>query len=386
VTDRERALRILERVTSKKLAAFEAIAREPGIEHPDFVRTLVHGVLRWQGRLDHAIATLASRNISRIDTRVLLLLRLGTYQLWFMEVPSYACVSETTQLAGRVASRARSFVNAVMRRASERSLESLDPEGDSTNAIAIRTSHPEWLLQGWIDTYGRGRALEIARANQELSWPDLLVNTRKWSRDEAQAAIRERHLEVEVSELADNTLRLRSGTATISDLIRDGRVYPMDEGSVAVTTLVPCDSRRILDVCAAPGGKSISLALREFDVTSCDISFGRMCSLRAASSRFFGTNPRGCVTDALQPAFSSTWDTVFVDAPCSATGTIRKNPEVRWRVSKGEIEEMAALQKRILDSCLHLSRRFLVYVTCSLERSACSDSRRSRVRMVSRQL
>jgi 16S rRNA (cytosine967-C5)-methyltransferase len=367
VSDRERALRILERIEVRKLAAHEAIAREPGVEHHDFVRTLVHGVLRWQGRLDYAIATLADRKASRIDPIVLRILRLGAYQVWFTDVPPYAAVSESTELAGKVARRAKSFVNAVMRRVSERTIESLDPTGSSIADVAVRASHPEWLVEQWTRTYGSERAEAIARADQDLSYPDLLVNARRWSRDDALSEILERGLHAEPAPFAENVIRLRSGTGPLADLVRHGRVYPMDEGSAAVTSLVPDDAVSVLDLCAAPGGKSLALGLRYRRVVSCDLSMARLGTLRRSARRFFGVEPRLCVTDALQPGLRGTFDAVLVDAPCSATGTIRRNPEVRWRVSKEELVFMSMRQTTILDRALDLAGRYVLYVTCSLE-------------------
>lgn len=367
MSDRERALRILERIDARKLTAHEAIAREPGVEHHDFVRTLVYGVLRWQGRLDNAVATLAGRNASRIDPLVLRILRLGAYQIWFSDVPPYAAVSESTALADKVARRAKSFVNAVMRRVSERTIESLDPPGSSPGDLAVRTSHPEWLVARWSRAYGIERAEAIARADQELSYPDLLVNTMRWSRDDAISEILGRGLYAEPSQFAENVIRLRSGTGPLADLIRHGRVYPMDEGSAAVTRLVPDDASSVLDLCAAPGGKSLALGLAGRSVVSCDISMARLGTLRTSARRFFGAEPRLCVTDALQPGLRGGPDLVLVDAPCSATGTIRRNPEVRWRVSEDEIGVMSLRQRRILERGLELSGRFVLYVTCSLE-------------------
>ncbi len=367
MSDREHALRILERVSTQKLPVHEAIARETGIEHHDFVRMLVHGVLRWQGRLDHAIATLADRKIKRIDPIVLLILRLGTLQVWFSEVPSYAAVSETTALAEKVARRAKSFVNAVMRRATERSLDSVDPKGPGAEDIAIRTSHPAWLVSRWMETFGSDRAEAIANANQELSYPDLLVNTRRWTRNDAIEEIRARSLEATESDLLDDMIRLRGSTNPLADLVRDGRLYPMDEGSVAVTRLFPESARRILDLCAAPGGKSLAMTLDGRTVFSSDISIGRLFPLRQSSARFFGAIPRAFAMDALQSVVTGEWDGVLIDAPCSASGTIRRNPEVRWRISEDEIRSMSEIQKRILDGALDLSPRFALYVTCSLE-------------------
>ncbi|MFA6956758.1 MAG: transcription antitermination factor NusB [Thermoanaerobaculia bacterium] len=367
MSDRERAYRILSRLDERPGAAQAAIDREGGVEDRDFVRTLVFAVLRWRLRLDHAIGQLARRDVASIDPPVVRLLRLGTAQVWFTNVAGYAAVSETVTLAGTIAPRAKGFVNAVLRRATERSIESLDPKDDSVGAIAVRTSHPEWLVERWATMFGRARAAEIAAADQELSYPDLLVNVKRWSVDDAAEELGNRGVAFERSLIDSSMLRLRESTARVADLIRKGRVYAMDEGSAAIASLFPRGCGRVLDLAAAPGGKTLALALAGHRVVSHDIAIGRIQPLRRAHSVMFGRAARIAIGDGTHPPFRNGIDAVLVDAPCSATGTLRKNPEARWRLSPDRIESMTPTQEAILDAALSLSPGYCLYATCSLE-------------------
>ncbi|MBI2213091.1 MAG: hypothetical protein HYU52_05535 [Acidobacteria bacterium] len=367
MSDRERTYRILARLDERPTAAQLAIDHEAGIEDRDFVRTLVLGVLRWRLRLDHAIEALAGRAIASIDPPVVHLLRLGCCQIWFTNVAGYAAVSETVSLAGRLTPRAKGFVNAVLRRATERPIASLDPEGDSITAVSIRTAHPTWLLERWAATFGAARAAAIAEADQELSYPDLLVNVMRWSVDDAAQELTNRGIVFERSLLEPAMFRLRESTARVADLVRHGRAYAMDEGSAAIASLLPRGCGRVIDLAAAPGGKSIALALAGHRVVSHDISIGRIQPLVRANAKMFGRAARVVIGDGAHAPFRRGVDAVLVDAPCSATGTLRKNPEARWRLTPQRIAAMTTTQASMLDAALSLEPDFCLYATCSLE-------------------
>lgn len=367
MNDRERALRILARIDERPMPADVAIDREPGIEDRDFVRTLVLGVLRWRLRIDHAIERLAKRELASIDPPVVALLRLGAYQLWFTGIARYAAVSETVELAGQLVPRAKGFVNAVLRRASENELASLDPGGDSVGAIAIRTSHPQWLVERWARLFGVERTALIAAADQELSYPDVLVNERRWSVADASEELTNRGIEHELSTIHPSVIRLRESTLRVADLVHHGRLHAMDEGSAAIASLVPRSFDRVLDLAAAPGGKSLALALDGHRVVSNDISALRLQPLRRGHTAMFGHPPQIVIGDGVHPPFREAFDAILVDAPCSATGTFRKNPEARWRVAPDRVASLTATQTTMLDAALSLSPRFCLYATCSLE-------------------
>lgn len=333
MNERDRALQILKRIESESLYASIILAGESG-----FVRTIVLGVLRWRSRLDFIIETLAERKLSKVDPVVVGILRIGVYQIAYMDVPAHAAVSETVDLAARYAKRARGFVNAVLRRAAEKIPDPSDP--------ATRFAHPRWLFDRWVKTWGPERAALIAEADQRLSYPDALV----LSGDPPGDAI--------PSTLVEGVVRLSGSSA---DLDRQ-RFYPMDEGSavIAATAAAAASGGDVLDMAAAPGGKSLYMSSRGARVVSSDVSLGRLRPLMSRGNRLV-------VSDGRTPPFRRRFQTVLLDAPCSATGTIRKNPELKWRLREPGIVELTGLQTSLLASALETAAETVIYSTCSLE-------------------
>ena len=237
-----------------------------------------------------------------------------------MDVAKYAAVAETVELAPK---HARGFVNAVLRR-----VTNVEPPD-----LATRTAHPPWLIERWIRNYGAERAAKIAAANQELSYPDVITDAPPPG--------------AEPSTLVPGMWKLRGSSADVAGIV-------LDEGSAVIAELAAATSDDILDLAAAPGGKSLVASLRGAKVVSNDISIGRL-------------RVPGVVSDARQPPFRKKFDTVLLDAPCSATGTIRKNPELKWRLREGDVHEFAKLQREMLESAITLANRYVVYSTCSLD-------------------
>jgi len=328
VTERERAYYLLRRIERESAYAALLLQDEVG-----FVRTLVLGVLRWRSRIDHAIKTLSERSLSKLDPNVVDILRIGIYQLMFMDVAPYAAVSESVDLAGRYASRARGFVNAILRRASQTDLKSLATD------LATRTAHPKWLLDRWIRMYGAARAEAIALANQELSYPDVFASMPPEG--------------AERSKFVPGMYRLTGSSANVEG-------YALDEGSGVIADLAAATGKNVLDLAAAPGGKTIVMASRGANVVSNDISIARIRPL-------IGRSRKIVISDGRQPPFGKRFETVLLDAPCSATGTIRKNPEIKWRLHQTDLPKFTTLQRELLASARELATKFVVYSTCSLE-------------------
>ena len=323
MNERERALQLLRRIERESLYATLVLINETG-----FVRTLVLGVLRWRSRLDFAIDVYAT---SRIEPEIRDVLRVGAYQLMFMDVAKYAAVAETVSLAPK---RARGFVNAILRRISERVPDPQD--------LATRTAHPQWLIDRWTRNYGAGRAEAIANANQELSYPDVLALT-----DEAPP-------DATPSTLVDRVYKLRGSTAELDR----AKFWPMDEGSAVIASLAAKSGSDILDLAAAPGGKTLYMSMHGGHVISNDVSLTRLVPLRSM---------RKVVSDGRRPPFRRQFQVVLLDAPCSATGTIRKNPEIKWRLREDDLPKFAKLQREMLANALELASETVVYSTCSLE-------------------
>jgi 16S rRNA (cytosine967-C5)-methyltransferase len=327
VNERQRALDLLRRIERESLYASIALIGESG-----FVRALVLGVLRWRSRLDHAIETFADRKIGKVDPLVVDVLRVGIYQLHFMDVASYAAVSESVDLAPK---RARGFVNAVLRRAAKGLPEPPD--------VATRFAHPQWLLDRWVRAFGLDRATKIAEANQELSYPDVLS-----LRGVAPPAS-------VPSALVPDVYKLQSSTAELDR----ADFYPMDEGSAVIAAIASAAGSDILDIAAAPGGKTLYMTHRGARVTSSDVSLSRLHPLIGRQSRLV-------VADGRRPPFRKRFPVVLLDAPCSATGTIRKNPEIKWRLRESDLDQLAVLQRELLAAALAIGE-IVVYSTCSLE-------------------
>ena len=328
MTERERAFNLLQRIERESAYASILLQDETG-----FVRTLVLGVLRWRSRLDHAIETLASRRLNKLDANVVDILRIGMYQLMFMDVAPYAAVSETVDLAGRYAKRARGFVNAILRSATKTDLHAMAKD------VATRTAHPQWLIDRWTRMFGAERATAIAEANQQLSYPDVFA-----ANPPAGAT---------PSKLVSGMYKLTGSSANVEG-------YALDEGSGVIADIAAAAGRDVLDLAAAPGGKTIVMTARGANVISNDISIARIRPLMSRSRRIV-------VSDGRQPPFRKRFETVLLDAPCSATGIIRKNPEIKWRLREADLAKFGSLQRELLASAIKYASKYVIYSTCSLE-------------------
>lgn len=327
MNERRRAAELLERIERESLYASLVLLDESG-----FVRTLVLGVLRWRSQLDWTIATLAKRSILKLDRSVLTILRLGLCQIQHMNVPPHAAVSETVDLAPQ---RARGFVNAILRAALRDAPQPPD--------VATRTAHPKWMLDRWTARYGAMRAAKIGEANQQLSYPDVLALAGDVPPD------------AEKSQLVDDLWKLHGSSAELDR----ARFYPMDEGSAVIAAMARACGDDVLDLAAAPGGKSLYLHHHGARVVSNDVSLSRVRPLIGRT--------RVLVSDGRQAPFRRRFEVVLLDAPCSATGTIRKNPEIKWRLRESDLPAFAKLQRELLASAMELAEKYVVYSTCSLE-------------------
>jgi 16S rRNA (cytosine967-C5)-methyltransferase len=328
-SEREHALQLLQRIERENLYASLLLIGESG-----FVRTLVLGVLRWRSRLDFVIAHHAKRPVKKLDPLVIDVLRFGLYQLLYMDTPAYAVVSEAVDLAPK---RARGFVNAVLRSATrEKAPEPPD--------VATRTAHPQWLIDRWSRFYGADRAARIAAANQELSYPDVLALGDAVPPDS------------ERSTLVSDVWKLQGSSA---ELDRDS-FHPMDEGSAVIAAIARACGNEILDIAAAPGGKTIYMEHHGGRVVSNDVSLPRLRPL-------IGRTHQIVVSDGRRAPFRRPFEVVLLDAPCTATGTIRKNPELKWRMTEGDLAGFTKLQRELLASAMTMAKKYVVYSTCSLE-------------------
>jgi 16S rRNA (cytosine967-C5)-methyltransferase len=336
---------------------------------------IVLGTLRWQGTLDFVAQVFAQGKWARFDPEVKVALRLGLYQLRFLSrVPARAAVHETVELvkeAGK--SSAAGLVNAVLRKAAQAELDSLRTAAmPDTEWRSIETSHPAWLLERWMQRYGREGALSLARSNNQPPTTFVRLSPASRSAAEIEEELRAEEVQIRGGNFLKSCYAVESGNVAKTEACRRGEVVIQDEASQMVPHLLDVrEGHRVLDVCAAPGNKTGVLAQwagPSGQVVACDIHLHRLRQF--VMPHALAPVHRVALDGEQSLPFGVIFDRVLVDAPCSGTGTLRRNPELKWRLAPADIPAMAEKQSRLLEraaEALAPGGR-LVYSTCSLER------------------
>jgi 16S rRNA (cytosine967-C5)-methyltransferase len=328
---------------------------------------LVMGVLRWRSLLDHHIAQQSSLKLAKLDPEVLICLRLAAYQLLYLDrVPQHAAVHESVELVKRTRKRsAVPFVNAVLRNlvTATREADAAQRRAASTTAgLAASSAHPPWLVERWTRTFSLPTAQQICAYDQEI--PATCVSLR----EPAVASELERHgVQLAPGNLLSSARRVIAGDITRTQAFRERRVAILDEASQLVALLVG-KGRRILDCCAAPGGKTRLLAERnpEEAIVAVELHAHRARLLRKLVP---AKNVQVVTGDVRHLPATGLFDRVLVDVPCSGTGTLARNPEIKWRLKADDIADLQGRQLAILQSAMQrvAPGGQLVYSTCSLE-------------------
>jgi 16S rRNA (cytosine967-C5)-methyltransferase len=379
---RSAAFRILRRVEEEDAFASVLLAADdaPQMRADDraLCYELVMGCLRWQLRLDRLIEHYAGRGAETLDAPVRRALRLGLYQLRFLtRIPASAVVNESVKLA--YTSRVRSaagFINAVLRRATrEPDFDPVANIADPLARISIETSHPTWLIERWANAFGLDETRAFALSNNEAPPVAFRLTGNQPAKADVLEMLKSEGAILTPSLIAPDAWRIEGAGAELRELAQRGLVYIQDEASQLVAHVL--DARgieRVLDVCAAPGSKTTHIATIAPDIkllVAGDIHAHRLRLVREACARSAINIVRFGVYDAGErlPFADETFDRVLVDAPCTGTGTLRRNPEIRWRISPSDVAELAARQRRILQNAATLVRTGgrLVYSTCSVE-------------------
>ena len=330
---------------------------------------LTLGTLRRQIYLDRIIDHLTASK--KIDVHVRIALRLGLYQLNFLDkIPQYSAINESVNLIQRARkTSAKGFVNAILRRASRERIE-LAFE-DDIDRISVETSHPRWLIEKWIADNGIEAALALANANNEIPGTAFRMTGERSEEGQIliESATRSRYVE--------GCYVLGNHDQRVVELVERGEIYLQDEASQIVAQAVPIpENGRFLDVCAAPGGKTGLIAGRYSDkaalLAAGDLHWPRVEYLRGNCIRQGAGSVRIFQYDAERalPFAAQSFDAVLVDAPCSGTGTIRHNPELRYSMAPDDLAALASKQLSILNNASNLVRAdgTLIYSTCSVER------------------
>lgn len=333
---------------------------------------LVMGVLRWRSRLDAGVAGASSQPITKLDVEVLNALRLGVYQLgWLERVPARAAINESVELVKAARKRsATGFVNAVMRKlAADRSWrEAKRATGVSAASLAEEFAHPLWLVEKWVGEFGIERAAKICEYDQHAPVTAIRLRDAR-----AEEELRAAGIRLAAGALLASTRRVISGDITRAKAFQKGRIAIQDEASQLVAVLLG-RGERLLDCCAAPGSKTSAFSDRnpEATVVAADVHAHRARLLRRLVR---AENVHVIAADARELPVSAQFDRVLADVPCSGTGTLARNPEIKWRLRPSDLSDLHARQVAILSSALKrvAPGGRLVYSTCSLEREENQD-------------
>ncbi len=339
-----------------------------------FITELVYGTTRRELALDYAITRFADRKLDALEDKVLAALRLGAYQLFYMRVPARAAVAETVQALKDVGlTRAAGFANAILRKLSTLSAPPLPPEDDIAEFLSVRESHPRWLVERWLRQFGQERAEAMLVANNQTPAVVIRANRSKVTRDALLEQLREAGLEVRPTPVSPVGIILPP-VGRLEDVYgyAEGLWQVQDEAAqlVGVYADIP-ESARVLDACAAPGGKACHQAETHTAVAT-DLHANKMRKILSEARRLGLTERlRAEVHDATEP-WPEAWGefhAFVVDAPCSGLGTLRRHPELRYRRKPEDLARLAGLQRRILENCQEAVQPggLLVYAVCTHE-------------------
>jgi 16S rRNA (cytosine967-C5)-methyltransferase len=380
---RKIAYEVLRRVEAEGAYASDVLHSELDVrvkaEDAGLATELVMGVLRWRRLLDFLLERQLKKPVARLDLPVALALRIGLYQLRFLErIPARAAVNESVELVKSARkTSAATLVNAVLRRASNDARVPAAKFVPQTVPLAERHgilhSQPTWMVERWLKRLGEEQTIALLEANNRAPRLSCALHdvTR---RDEIFAALQHAGLRIEPGNILQSAFAVSGGSPTRTESFRSGAISIQDEASQTVPLLLDTHSGdRVLDLCAAPGGKTPPLARAagaKGIVVAADRHAHRLRAMREHFKRLGLTQVRSIELDAASPLpFGILFDRILVDAPCSGTGTLARHPEIRWRLNPEQLAEFHALQTSLLRSALQqlAPGGRLVYSTCSME-------------------
>jgi len=382
---REAALRILHAVDTRNAfsdrllegAHAAAVEGEGAAERDEaLLHELVKGTLRWRGRLDWALDRLVHIGISQVQPWVKNVLRMGAYQILFLDrVPAHAAVDESVKLAHKYGHPGTAgLVNSVLRRMAEEKDTIVLPDGDDPESLAAWGSHPVWLTERWCARFGPDPTRQLLLANNRPARVGLRANPLKGTREQLLARLAEEGVTATPATLSTDLVWVENSQAPAKlPSFRAGWCTVQDESEALVARLVaPQPHERILDLCAAPGGKCTHMAELmgdEGEVWAMERAAERVPAIEQTVSRMGMHCIHVVEGDGRTYRFPMPFDRVLVDAPCSGLGVLGRRADARWRKGPEVLREMPALQLELLAAAGRRARPggVLVYSVCSFE-------------------
>ncbi len=394
IAARKAALEILFRVNHKGAYADALLGdRLPEFELNDrrLITLMVLGTVAWRAQLDFEIERLASRPLTKVDAVVLEILRLALFQLRHLDrVPQHAVVDTAVTIANseRRTRDASGFINAVLRKATRQNAPVFRIATDEIGSLALQYSHPRWMAERFIATFGRDDAETLMAADNQAAPTAIRLNLARATGEEILARIKNDGLEISAEGRFPETVILKGSPHLDSESFREGLFHVQSEASqIIARMLAPVPGATVVDCSAAPGGKATHLAeiigrpnpqplhFREGEkergrVVALDLNLAGLRSARGVAERLGLTNLLFARADVAMsiPLRPASFDYVLLDAPCTGTGTLRQHPEIRWRLKPSDPSRMAVLQRAMLRNAAALLRPggAMVYSVCSL--------------------
>ncbi len=333
---------------------------------------ITYGVLQNESMLDFYIEKYLSTKLSKLSTQILEILRIGVYQLVYLDrIPQHAAVNEAVKMARRLAPRAAGLVNAVLHRICENIDNLPEPKGDKKYVLALKYSHPEWLVERLLKVYGDDCEL-ILKENNKAPVICARVNILKTNTDDLLLKLTDEGITAKAHSWLSNCITI-SNTGDLAELnsFKEGLFHICDPAS-QLAALSLGTGEKILDTCAAPGGKTLVIAQEMGNngkITACDIHEHRVKLIASSAERLGITNIETSVLDArvFDAEKEERFDAVLCDVPCSGFGVIRKKPEIRFK-KENEIARLPEIQLDILKTASKYVKPggVLIYSTCTI--------------------
>ncbi|MCX7921871.1 MAG: 16S rRNA (cytosine(967)-C(5))-methyltransferase RsmB [Clostridia bacterium] len=388
---REIALKILYDINEK--GAYSNISINKYLEGHElksidraFITDMVYGAVKWRLTIDWIIEQFSSVKIKKISPWILNILRLGVYQLIYTDkVPESAACNESVNLAKRYGHQASSrYVNGVLRGIARNKdgIKYPDKKKNFNQFLSVKYSHPQWLVDQWIERFGRDFTESLLSSNNEIPDFTVRVNTLKASKEQLIESLKESGIDVENGKHLDEAVVIKNPSSiTKLEAFKKGYFQVQDESSMLVAKVLdPKPGEFVMDVCSAPGGKSTHIAQimnNEGTVISRDVHEHKIKIIEEAVNRLGIRIVKTELFNAveLDERHIEKADRVLIDAPCTGLGIIRKKPDIKWARNIEDKKEITALQRRILDTCSRYVKPggFLVYSTCTIEHEENED-------------
>jgi 16S rRNA (cytosine967-C5)-methyltransferase len=355
-------------------------ARLMNIRDRSLITQVVYGTLRMRGHMDWIIGHLYKGDYLSMDVSIKNIMRTGLYQLLFTDrIPDFAVVDEAVEITKKMHPAGSGLVNAILRNAIRKkgTIAYPDMKKDPAHHISVLHSHPLWMVKKWIEILGVEETALLCKANNEIPLAVLRVNTIKTTREKLIDECSRQGMDVKVTVFSPDGMILSHPAMPIREtaFYSAGHIQVQDEASQLISRLVdPKPGENVLDVCSGTGGKTTHLAAlmnNRGRITAFDISEKKIADLKKNAERLGVINIDTKTGDARkmqEEAIYGSFDRILVDAPCTGLGTLRRNPEIKWRTKEEDPKKFSALQKTILASAAQYLRKggFLIYSTCTI--------------------